>query len=274
MSLRHSALAAALLAVLLSPFVSRGAEPVPADSLAAALATYWAGAVADPRLSEAEREAFAKGFEEHFLKSDSLDVQYLRGAMMASQIGRSVADAATMGLHVDRAALASAMSAALRGLPTGFTQRQASDYIDRQVAPEEAAAFSLEAQEAFLADAAARPAAIKTASGLVFEVITEGEGPMPEPGSAVMAGYTGKLSDGSVFDSTEGEAPVRLSVDGVVPGMSEALRMMRPGGTYRITFPASLGYGSEGIRGVIPGGAALEFTVNLIEIIPIKNTDI
>lgn len=263
---RLSLLSLLLLLGSLSPLVSRGAEVT--DSLASALATYWAGAVSDSRLSPAEREAFAKGFEEHFLKNDSLDVQYLRGAMMASQIERSVADAATMGLHVDRAALAAAMSAALRGEPTGFTQRQASDFIDRQVAPEEAAAFAPEAQEAFLAAAAARPGAVKTPSGLVFEVLTEGEGPMPGPGSAMMVNYTGKLSDGTVFDTTQGEAPIELAVDRVVPGMSEGLQMMRPGGTYRLTIPASLGYGDEGIRGVIPGGATIEFTVELLKILP------
>lgn len=266
MRLRHSALIAVLLLASLSPLVSKGAGPEVTDSLASALATYWAGAVSGDRLSPAEREAFAKGFDEHFLKSDILDAQYLRGAMMASQIERSVADAASMGLHVDRTALAAAMSAALRGEPTGFTPRQASDYIDRQVAPGEAAAFAPEAQEAFLASAAARPGAVKTPSGLVFEVLTEGEGPMPAPGSSVKVNYTGRLSDGTVFDTTEGETPIELKVDRVVAGMSEGLRLMRPGGIYRLTLPAALGYGDEGIRGVIPGGAALEFTVELLNV--------
>lgn len=265
MSLRSIALT---LMSVISAVAFRAAAAEPTDSLASALATYWAGAVNTSAMTPAQREAFAGGFDAYFLRGDSLATPYLRGAMMALQIEASVAEAATIGLHVDPQALSAAMSAALRGLPTGFTPAQAQDYIDRQVAPEEAAAFAPEAQEAFMAEAAARPGAVVTPSGLVFEVITEGEGPMPAPGSEVKVTYTGRLSDGTVFDSTDGEAPVAFNVDRVVPGMSEGLKMMRPGGTYRITFPASLGYGREGVRGVIPGGAALDFTVGLIEVSP------
>ena len=105
-----------------------------------------------------------------------------------------------------------------------------------------------------------------TPSGLVFQVLTEGEGPMPADGDTVSVLYTGRLSDGSEFDSTD--KPVDLSVSGVVPGMSEGLKMMKPGGRYRLVIPSDLGYGNRGIRGVIPGGAALDFTVELVGIKP------
>ncbi|MDE6557251.1 MAG: FKBP-type peptidyl-prolyl cis-trans isomerase, partial [Duncaniella sp.] len=103
-------------------------------------------------------------------------------------------------------------------------------------------------------------------SGLVFQVITEGEGAMPQSGERVKVNYTGRLSDGTVFDQTD--APVTFDVDRLVPGFTEGLKMMRPGGTYRLVIPASLGYGDTGAAGVIPPGAALDFTVELVEVVP------
>ncbi len=53
----------------------------------------------------------------------------------------------------------------------------------------------------------------------------------------------------------------------MTPGFSEGLKLMKPGGRYRIVMPASLGYGPDGIPGAIPGNAALDFTVELISIL-------
>lgn len=243
---------------------ARAAEPT--DSLASALATYWGSAINTTALSQAERDAFAKGFEENFQSQDSIKAQYIRGAMMAANISRSIAEAAMMGLDVNPTALAEAFGKVVRGGSVGFTPESAQAYIDRQIAPEEAREFSVESQAQFLATEAARPGAVTTPSGLVFQVLTEGEGPMPTDGDTVSVLYTGRLSDGSEFDSTD--KPVDLSVSGVVPGMSEGLKMMKPGGRYRLVIPSDLGYGNRGIRGVIPGGAALDFTVELVGIKP------
>ncbi|MDE6629141.1 MAG: FKBP-type peptidyl-prolyl cis-trans isomerase, partial [Muribaculaceae bacterium] len=78
--------------------------------------------------------------------------------------------------------------------------------------------------------------------------------------------YTGKLSDGTVFDQPE--RPVQFPVSNLVPGFTEGLKLMKPGGTYRLFIPATLGYGDLGAGGVIPPGAALDFTVTLLEIVP------
>ena len=61
--------------------------------------------------------------------------------------------------------------------------------------------------------------------------------------------------------------PVRFKVNELTPGFSEGLLLMQPGGRYRIAMPASLGYGPEGITGAVPGNAALDFTVELIDVI-------
>lgn len=109
-----------------------------------------------------------------------------------------------------------------------------------------------------------RRGAVTTPSGLVFEVITEGEGDFPGAADKVNIEYTGRLSDGSVFDKTE--EPVSFDLVRLVPGFREGLQMMRPGGEYRIVLPASLGYGERGVGDVIPPGAAIEFTVRLLSV--------
>ncbi len=256
-----------LLLVLLAPVLAlaaRGAET--SDSLARALAVYWASGAVPETVSPAERESMARGFADYYTATDSLADRYLRGAMMAGHIKRSLSEAAQMGLTVDTEAVGRYLAGAIRGDELGFTPREAAEFIDLQVAPEEAREFSDESQAAFIAEAAGRPGAVTTPSGLVFEVITEGEGAEPADGQTVVVSYTGRLSDGSQFDATE--APISLTLGRVVPGFDEGLKMMKPGGRYRIVIPSTLGYGDRGVRGVIPGGAALDFTIDLIEVKP------
>ena len=61
---------------------------------------------------------------------------------------------------------------------------------------------------------------------------------------------------------------MRFDVDRLVPGFSAGLKLMKPGGRYRIVIPASLGYGERGVPGNIPSGAPLDFLVDLLEIVP------
>jgi hypothetical protein len=104
---------------------------------------------------------------------------------------------------------------------------------------------------------------ITTASGLQYRVIEEGEGPHPAPADIALIDYTGRLEDGTVFDSTEGKQPAPLPVNGSIPGFSEGLQLMNKGATYRLRIPPELGYGAEGAGGVIPPNATLEFDVTL-----------
>jgi FKBP-type peptidyl-prolyl cis-trans isomerase len=74
------------------------------------------------------------------------------------------------------------------------------------------------------------------------------------------------LSDDTVFYKTEDGQPDDYDVTGVIKGFAEGLKMMRVGGTYRVVIPAELAYGKTGIRGVVPGNAALNFTVKLVAV--------
>lgn len=93
---------------------------------------------------------------------------------------------------------------------------------------------------------------------------------MPTDADKVRVMYTGRLADGTVFDETD--RPVEFPLKGLVPGFTEGLKLMKTGGEYRLFIPPQLGYGQRGAAGVIPPGAALDFTVRLLDVIPPANT--
>ena len=106
------------------------------------------------------------------------------------------------------------------------------------------------------------------ASGLQLQAIEEGTGPSPSTTDIVLVHYTGRLEDGTVFDTSEGKQPVPFPVTGVIPGFTEGLQMMKKGGTYRLRIPPELAYGPQGAGGVIPPNATLEFDIQLLDIAP------
>jgi hypothetical protein len=109
---------------------------------------------------------------------------------------------------------------------------------------------------------------VTTASGLKLKTIKEGTGPAPTTTDIVLVHYTGRLEDGTVFDTSEGKQPVPFPVTGVIPGFTEGLQMMKKGGTYRLRIPPELAYGAQGAGGVIPPNATLDFDIQLLDIAP------
>ena len=105
-------------------------------------------------------------------------------------------------------------------------------------------------------------------SGLQYEVITEGDGPMPKSTDRVEVHYTGKLIDGTVFDSSvDRGAPATFGVTQVIPGWVEALQLMKAGSKWRLFIPSQLAYGPQGAGGVIGPNATLIFDVELLKVI-------
>ncbi len=130
------------------------------------------------------------------------------------------------------------------------------------------AKVNAEAGESFLKENGARENVKTTASGLQYEVIEEGTGASPKPGDDVTVHYTGKLIDGTVFDSSvERGEPATFGVTQVIPGWVEALQMMKEGGKWRLFIPSALAYGPNGAGGVIGPNATLIFDVELIKVI-------
>ena len=145
-----------------------------------------------------------------------------------------------------------------------FKQRlQAEAYAKSQ----KEAADNLEKARGFLAENAKKPGVTTTASGLQYEVLTQGTGAKPKASDTVKVHYQGTLTDGSVFDSSvqRGE-PASFRLDQVIPGWTEALQLMPVGSKYRLTLPPALAYGDQG-AGPIPANAVLVFEVELLDII-------
>ncbi|MEB3224663.1 MAG: FKBP-type peptidyl-prolyl cis-trans isomerase [Synechococcus sp.] len=111
--------------------------------------------------------------------------------------------------------------------------------------------------------------AVTTESGLQYidEVVGEGESPME--GEMVTVHYTGKLTNGKVFDSSvKRNEPFSfvIGVGQVIKGWDEGVITMKPGGKRTLIIPPDLGYGSRGAGGVIPPDATLIFDVELLGI--------
>lgn len=108
-----------------------------------------------------------------------------------------------------------------------------------------------------------------TASGLQYEVLSEGSGDRhPAASDKVKVHYHGTLIDGSVFDSSvERGEPITFGLQQVIKGWTEGLQLMVEGDKYRLYIPSDLAYGDRG-AGKIPPGAMLIFEVELIKINP------
>jgi len=122
--------------------------------------------------------------------------------------------------------------------------------------------------EAFLAKNKEKTGVIVTPSGLQYEVIKMGTGPMPTAESTVKVHYAGTLIDGTEFDSSyKRNAPAEFPVTGVIPGWTEALQLMPVGSKFKIVLPESIAYGANGAGEVIKPFSTLIFEVELLEII-------
>lgn len=121
----------------------------------------------------------------------------------------------------------------------------------------------------FLAHNVKKPGVKQTASGLQYEVITEGTGARPADTSVVKVHYEGFLLNATrPFDSSRDRgAPAEFPLNGVIRGWTEGVQLMTVGSRYKFYIPYQLGYGEQGSGEAIPGGSLLIFDVELIEIV-------
>ena len=120
--------------------------------------------------------------------------------------------------------------------------------------------------QAFLAEQAKAPGAVKTESGLIFFDQKVGVGASPKATDTVKVNYRGTLIDGTEFDSSyKRNAPAEFPLNGVISCWTEGVQKMKVGGKAKLICPSAIAYGDSG-AGSIPGGATLIFEVELLEI--------
>ena len=127
------------------------------------------------------------------------------------------------------------------------------------------------ANAAFMANNSKQPGVVTLPDGLQYKIVTSGapEGQKPREQDEVKVNYEGSLATGTheVFDSSfkRGE-PATFGLDGLIPGWTEALQLMRPGDEWILWVPPSLGYGEED-KGPIPGNSILRFRIQLLGVL-------
>ena len=120
----------------------------------------------------------------------------------------------------------------------------------------------------FLAENGKKSGVVTTASGLQYEVLTQGIGTKhPTATDVVEVNYEGKLLDGTIFDSSykRGES-ISFPLNRVIAGWTEGLQLMTEGAKYRLYIPSDLAYGSRGVGRDIGANATLIFDVELLKI--------
>ena len=125
-----------------------------------------------------------------------------------------------------------------------------------------------EAGTKFLEENKKRPGVVTLPDGLQYEIITKGTGPIPKATDTVQANYVGTLINGEEFDNSYKRGqPLTIPVSAVIRGWTEALELMPVGSKWKLFVPSDLGYGDRGAGSAIPGGSALIFEIELLNIV-------
>ncbi|MDS1365316.1 FKBP-type peptidyl-prolyl cis-trans isomerase [Klebsiella pneumoniae] len=200
---------------------------------------------------------------------DTIEAQASYG--IGLQVGQQLSESGLQGLLPE--ALVAGIADALEGnqpqVPVEAVHRALREIHERAdaVRRERFQAMAADGQK-YLDENREKEGVNSTESGLQFRVLTQGEGPIPARTDRVRVHYTGKLIDGTVFDSSvaRGE-PAEFPVTGVIGGWIEALTLMPVGSKWELTIPHNLAYGERGAGASIPPFSTLIFEVELLDII-------
>lgn len=200
---------------------------------------------------------------------DKTKASYVVGWEIASQVPPIMRD------ELDPTTVANAVKAALSGEKPTMSEAEAKQVHDAFMAKIKAkyeaemareAAKNKAEGDAFLAKNRTQPGVKVTASGLQYQVISQGTGARPGPNDTVKINYTGTFVDGTVFDASSkhpGGGPADIPLAGVIPGFREGLQLMQVGGHYKLFIPSNLAYGAQP-QPPMPPNATLIFDVTLV----------
>ncbi|HEX8778469.1 MAG TPA: FKBP-type peptidyl-prolyl cis-trans isomerase [Rhodanobacter sp.] len=204
---------------------------------------------------------------------DKAKASYVVGWEIASQVPPIMRE------ELDPTAVANAVKAALSGQKPTMSEEEAKQVHDAFMAKIKAkyeaemtklAAKNKAEGDAFLAKNKTAPGVKTTASGLQYQVISQGTGARPGPNDTVKIDYTGSFVNGQVFDASSKHnppGPADIPLAGVIPGFREGLQLMQVGGHYKLFIPSNLAYGAEP-QPPMPPNATLIFDVTLVSTKP------
>ncbi len=197
--------------------------------------------------------------------SNELDkVSYCLGLSVASNL---ISSGVTT---LNGEAFTDAIGSVFRGKTPEITPDQANDILQAyfEKLQKKRGESSKIAGEKFLADNRTKEGVITLTSGLQYKILKQGQGAKPKTTDSVKCHYEGRLTNGTVFDSSirRGE-PAEFPVEGVIAGWVEALQLMNTGSKWQLYIPYELAYGEHGAGQMIGPCEVLIFDVELLEIV-------
>jgi len=207
----------------------------------------------------------ARGIQEDYKNADEkARVSYAFGMVIGTNF-----DLGSMGIEFDYKAFADGLRDAMEDNQTLFSENEAMEIVETALynAMEKTGTENRQVEAEFLEMNRQRPGVLVTASGLQYEIVEESGNEKPTEDSVVRVNYTGTFVDGRPFDSSIEEGGAFIPLQYVIPGWSEGLLLMGVGSIYKFYIPSDLGYGSDGIQGIIPPYSTLIFSVELLEIV-------
>jgi FKBP-type peptidyl-prolyl cis-trans isomerase len=182
------------------------------------------------------------GLAELELNKEQIDL-LIKGLQESADGKQAPGDLQKIGPQID---------AFMRAKQTAYRTRQRSE--------------SIAAAKLYFGKLKENKAIIELPSGLRYEIVQQGTGVAPTATDTVKVHYTGKLVDGTVFDSSvQRGQPIEAPLNRVIPGWTEGLQKIKQGGKIRLYIPSQLAYGDNGRPG-IPPGATLIFDIELLDV--------
>lgn len=210
------------------------------------------------------------------IESEDQKLSYIFGQNVGGQFK---AEGVALDVKAFAAGVEDALSEAEPKLKEDEVMAVLQSFQEKQTAQREAEQNALAEKnkaegDAYLAENATKDGVITLDSGLQYRIVEEGTGPSPAADDVVEVHYSGRLVDGTEFDSSvKRGVPASFGVNQVIPGWTEALQLMKEGGKWELVIPPSLAYGPGGTGGTIGPNATLIFDVELLKVTPAEESE-